>query len=59
MYLNSSEDSVYEIQRITNEVANAQIDVLNAQLDVLTVEENLYKSQLIVLNKEYEGKLLY
>lgn len=57
-YLNSNKDSIYDIQRIEDEVTYAQVDVLNAELDVLNVEENLYKSQVLVLNKEYEGNYI-
>ncbi|KFM69708.1 Junction-mediating and -regulatory protein, partial [Stegodyphus mimosarum] len=56
-YINDDSGAVYEIERIEEEITNAQIGVLDAHLEVLDVEERLYKSQLAILNKEYKDSV--
>ncbi|GFT79655.1 junction-mediating and -regulatory protein [Nephila pilipes] len=56
-YLSYDLSAVQEVERIEEEITNAQLLVFDAYLDVIEAEERLYKSQLAVLNKEHKDTL--
>lgn len=56
-YLSYDLSAVQEVERIEEEIANAQLLVFDAYLDVIEAEERLFKSQLAVLNKEHKDTL--